>query len=267
MAPPRAGAQGRKASAPFSGRVALVTGGARGLGAEMVKGLHAQGASVAFSYLNSKGAAADLLSKVGGAKGALTLRADVSREADARKLVAAVVEKFGRLDCLVNNASYSDAALWKAPLERVDSRRFAQVLAVDVVGTFNMCKHAVPVMRKRRFGRIVNFSSAGSLAGDETMIAYNPAKVAVVGLTRTLARVLARDGITVNAVAPGSIETGWVERWGLSKRDLAETLAEIPLGRLGTPAEVVHAVSFLLSKEAGFITGQTLPIDGGVTVG
>ena len=251
----------------FEGRVALVTGAARGLGAELVRSLHAEGAAVAFSYLSSKGPAEALVAELGGERRALAVRADVSRETEARKLVAAAVQKFGRLDCLVNNASYSDNGLWKAPLEGIDSRKFARVLEVDVLGTFNMCKHAARPMREGKFGRIVNFSSAGSIAGDETMVAYNPAKVAVVGLTRTLARALAPDGITVNAVAPGSIDTGWIERWGLSKKDLRETLAEIPLGRLGAPADVVHAVLFLLSERAGFITGQTLPVDGGVTSG
>ena len=267
MARARGAPSARLQSEGFAGRVALVTGAARGLGAEVVRNLHAEGAQVAFSYLSSKGPADDLVSELGGPGRALAVRADVSKEADARKLVAAVLKKFGRLDCLVNNASYSNDALWKAPLEGIDSREFARVLEVDVVGTFNMCKHAAGPMRKRKFGRIVNFSSAASRAGDEWMIAYNPAKVAVVGLTRTLARALARDGITVNAVAPGSIDTGWIERWGLTKKDLEETLAEIPVGRLGTPADVVHAILFLLSERAGFITGQTLPVDGGVTFG
>ncbi len=263
----RGAARSREANAPLAGRVALVTGAARGLGADVVRRLHAEGASVAFSYLSSKAPAEALLKELGGTKRALAVRADVSREADTRRLVAAVLAEYGRLDFLVNNASYSNDALWNAPFERVESRQFARVLEVDVVGTFNMCKHAAGPMRKQKFGRIVNFSSAASLAGDETMVAYSPAKVAVVGLTRSLARALARDGITVNAVAPGSIDTGWIERWGLTKKEIAETIAEIPMGRIGTPAEVVEAVMFLLSESAGFITGQTLPVDGGVTVG
>jgi NAD(P)-dependent dehydrogenase (short-subunit alcohol dehydrogenase family) len=259
----------RRRSGPgeFDGRVALVTGAARGLGADILREASRRGACVAFSYLSSKAAAEALAKELGGPARALPLRADVSREADAKKLVAGALRAFGRVDFLVNNASYSKDALWKAPIEAVPTAEFARVLEVDLVGTFNMCKHAAPLMRKQGFGRIVNFSSAGSLAGDETMLAYNPAKVGVVGLTRTLARALAKDGITVNAIAPGSIDTGWVKRWKLTAKDLAETMAEIPVGRIGAPEDVVHAVLFLLSQKAGFITGQTLRVDGGVTHG
>jgi 3-oxoacyl-[acyl-carrier protein] reductase len=251
----------------FAGRVGLVTGAARGMGAEILRDLSARGARVAFSYLSSKEEADALVKELGGSKRALARKADVSVEGQARDLVKAARAAFGRLDFLVNNASYSSDALWKARIEDIPTPEFERVLAVDLVGTFNMCKHVAPIMRKQRFGRIVNFSSAGSIAGDDTMIAYNPAKVGVVGLTRTLARAFAKDGVTVNAVAPGSIDTGWVKRWKLSPKDLEETLKEIPVGRIGLPADIVHAVLFLLSDRAGFITGQTLPVDGGVTYG
>ncbi len=222
---------------------------------------------MAFSYLSSGAASDELIAKLDPSPGVIARKADVSKEAEAKALVAATVKAFGRLDMLVNNASYSNDDLWKAPLEKVPTSEFERALQVDLVGSFNMSKFAVRAMRKHRFGRIVNFSSAGALAGDDTMIAYNPAKVGVVGLTRTLARAVARDGITVNAVAPGSIDTGWIERWKLTPSDLKETLDEIPVGHIGTPADVVHAVLFLLSERAGFITGQTLPVDGGVTHG
>ncbi len=251
----------------FEGRVALVTGAARGIGAEILRELSAQGARVAFSYLSSKDEAEALVKELGGSTRAVARKADVSVEDQARGLVKAARAAFGRLDFLVNNASYSTDALWKARIEDIPTKEFERVLAVDLVGTFNVCKHAAPVMSKQKFGRIVNFSSAGSIAGDDTMLAYNPAKVGVVGLTRTLARALAKDGVTVNAVAPGSIDTGWVKRWKLTPKDLQETLKEIPVGRIGVPADIVHAVLFLLSDRAGFITGQTLPVDGGVTYG
>jgi acetoacetyl-CoA reductase/3-oxoacyl-[acyl-carrier protein] reductase len=259
----------RKAKAPageFAGRVAIVTGAARGLGADVVRALHGKGATVAFSYLSSKDAARALEAELGAGRVA-GWRADVSKEGQARAFASAVAKRFGRIDLLVNNASYSNDALWNARIEKVPTQEFERVLAVDLVGSFNMSKCAVPVMRRRRYGRIVNFSSAGSLGGDETMIAYNAAKVGIVGLTRTLARAEARNGITVNAIAPGSIDTGWIKRWGLTRKDLKETLKEIPVGRLGQPQDAVHAVLFLLSERAGFITGQTIRVDGGVNFG
>lgn len=253
------------AGGEFRGKVGLVTGAARGLGAHLVRELNARGAAVAFSYLSSRKAADELTASLDAGPGVLALPADVSREADAKKLVDETVARFGRLDFLVNNASYSNDDLWKAPIEAVPSAEFARVLEVDLLGPFNMCKHAAPQMRKQKFGRIVNFSSAGAIAGDETMVAYNAAKVGVVGLTRTLARALAPDGVTVNAIAPGSIDTGWIERWKLTPADMEETLKEIPARRIGQPEDVLHAVLFLLSAKAGYVTGQTLGVDGGVT--
>lgn len=262
------GRKGEPAATDFEGRAALVTGGARGLGAEVVRALCAAGASVAFSYLSSA-AAAKTLAKELSAPGApvIAKRADVSLDAQAKDLVRSTERRFGKVDLLVNNASYSRPALWNAGLDEIAPKEMARAFEVDVVGAFNASRAAATGMRKRGYGRIVNFASAGAMAGDHTLLAYNPAKMGVVGLTRSLATLLAPDGITVNAVAPGSIDTGWLKSWSLTQSELQETLREIPAGRVGKPREAVDAVLFLLSDHASFITGQTLRVDGGVNLG
>jgi NAD(P)-dependent dehydrogenase (short-subunit alcohol dehydrogenase family) len=195
-----------------------------------------------------------------------TTQVDVSAGGDVRKLIDFVAEKFGRLDVLVNNASFSSPRLWRPDPSEINDDDWLRALSVDLTGTFYCCKHAIPLMRRTGHGRIINFSSAGAARGDTDTLAYNPGKAGVEGLTRVLARALA-PAIQVNTVAPGSIDTGWTTRWQIPESQVATFDAiRSASRRFGTADEVAYLVKFLVSDDAAYITGQTIAIDGGVNI-
>lgn len=171
------------------------------------------------------------------------------------------MERWGRLDVVVNNASHSAPGYYDAPIERIPVDEFDRVHAVDVRGSFLMTRAAAPHLRATR-GAVVNVSSSSALQGERELLLFNPGKVAVAALTAASARALAPE-VRVNAVAPGSIDTGWIQAWGLSKAEIASLSASVPLGRVGRAEELAEAVAFLASDAASYITGQTLIVDGG----
>lgn len=248
-------------SQELAGRVALVTGGAQGIGREICLSLAQRGATVVVNYLTSEEAARTLVQSLAGLS--FAHRADVSDARQVQEMVSLAVSKLGKIDYLINNASFASPKLWKVSLETLDMEEWRNTVEVDLTGTLLCCKAVVPIMRREGYGKIVNFSSSASLQGDPDTLAYNPAKTAVVGLTKTLARMLAPE-IRVNAIAPGSIEGGWVENWALTQADVDETLASILVRRFGAPREVAEAVAFLICETGDFITGQVWAIDGGV---
>lgn len=223
------------------GRRALITGGGRGIGLAIARAFAAEGADVAVNFRKTRPPEFH------------AVQGDVSK--DARAIVAKAAKQLGGLDILVNNASHSFTGSFNVPLEKVDEAQWRHVLDVDLTGTLLCSKHAAPHLRKRG-GAIVNFASASAMVGDASMIVY-AAKAGVVGLTRTLAKALA-PRVRVNAVAPGSVDSGWIERWKLSPRDVKA------LGRVGTSEEIAALTVFLASDDARFITGQTIVADGGV---
>lgn len=246
------------------GKVALVTGGSRGIGRAVCLALARDGARVAVNYRVSGKEARSLVPLLRAHAPAGAFRADVSLPREVEAMVGAVRRRFGRIDILVNVASYSSPRGWKVRLEDMDAREFMRTLEVDLLGTFLCCRAVAPLLR-RRGGKIVNFASAAAIAGDPTTLLYAGAKTGIVGLTRALARELA-PRIQVNAVAPGSIRTGWLREWKLGARDRAGLLREIPLRRIGEPGEVAEVVRFLCGPGSDFVTGQTWAVDGGVTV-
>ncbi len=241
----------------FEGKTALVTGGARGIGLEIARCLAAGGATVALVDV-LEDALKDAASELTGAKEVLTYACDVTDEAQVEQVIEAVVETAGRLDILVNNAGITRDDL----LLRMTQDQWDAVLAVNLKGTFLMSKHAAKYMVRQKGGRIVNLASVSGLVGNPGQANYSASKAGVVGLTKTVARELARKNVCCNAVAPGFIQTDMTDV--LPEKAKENALAAIPLRRMGTAEEVARVCAFLASDDAAYVTGQVLAVDGGM---
>jgi acetoacetyl-CoA reductase/3-oxoacyl-[acyl-carrier protein] reductase len=238
-------------------RVALVTGGTRGIGAAISTRLTASGVTVVAGYRNDDAAAA----KFRGRTGVQTVQVDVGDADACGALVRRVEDEQGRLDLLVNNAGL----LVERPSTETSAQDWNEIVAVNLSAAFHVCRAAIPVMRQQNFGRIVNISSVTAVMGSPTEAAYGAAKAGLHGLTRSLARETARDGITVNCVVAGVFETDMTR--SMPERTQSAILRMIPVGRRGDPDELARAVGFLLDDEASYITGSMLTVDGGLSMG
>ncbi|MCP4541336.1 MAG: beta-ketoacyl-ACP reductase [Chloroflexi bacterium] len=239
-------------------KVAIVTGGTRGIGRAIVLDLAANGADVVLNYRKSADLATELAESVRGmGRRAMAIQADVSSFEDAQQVAQRVLDEFGRLDILVNNAGMNwDGVVWKMTEEQWD-----RVIDVDLKGTFNYTRAVTPTFRGQGSGKIVNVTSINGLRGKFGQTNYSAAKAGVIGFTKACARELGRYSVNVNAIAPGLIETEMVKAAPEKVRDMA--LAEIVLGRLGLPEEVAQVVTFLCSEKSRHITGQVIQVDGG----
>jgi pyridoxal 4-dehydrogenase len=238
----------------LDGRVAIVTGAAQGIGKAIADKLAEEGAKVVVADVN--GAGAEAAAPAGGAG----MRVDISSEEDVRRMVGETVSSFGTLDVLVNNAAIVPFKAW----DEIDFAEWRRIMAVNLDGTFLCCHHAQRPMRDAGYGRIVNIASNVILAGTPNLAHYVASKGGVFAFTRALAREVGKHGITVNAVAPGLTETeGVLASPHKEAFDFVQMLQCLP--RRGVAADIAPAVAFLASEEAGWVTGQLLVADGGMS--
>ncbi len=240
----------------FEGQVAVVTGAARGIGREIASRLAARGALVVAADVRFDSPAEAPAGVEAERLRPLVL--DVSSDDSVERGVAGILESYGKISLLVNNAGITRDNL----LMRMKKEEWDAVISVNLTGTYRMCRAVVPAMVRARFGRIVNVSSVVARLGNAGQANYAASKAGVEGLTRTLARELASRNVTVNAVAPGFIDTAMTR--ALSEDAKARLLDLVPLGRLGSPADVAGAVLFLLGEEASYVTGHVLNVNGGM---
>ena len=242
-------------------RVAIVTGGGRGIGRAIALRLATQGADVAFTYRGNEAAAGETAAAIEGlGRRAVAIRADAAEADAAERAVKVALEAFGKVDILVNNAGITRDDL----IMRMSPEAFRDVLETNLFGAFYMTKAVTRPMLKARAGRIVNITSVSGQAGQMGQANYSSAKAGLIGLTKATARELASRGITANAVAPGFVLTELTKE--LPEALQAEITSRTPLGRFGTAEEIADAVAFLASDEARFITGQVLAVDGGLVM-
>lgn len=244
----------------LAGKVAMVTGGARGIGRSIALLLAQRGADIAVVDLDADGAAAVAAEIEALGRRATSLRANVSVEADVQAGVAAVEEALGPIDILVNNAGLTRDGF----MARMSESDWDVVLDVNLKGAFLLSKAVSRGMMKQRSGSIVNMASVVGRRGNAGQVNYSAAKAGLIGLTKSLARELASRNVRVNAIAPGYIQTEMTA--GLSESVRGAIVGSTPLGRMGMPDDVAQAVAFLASDAAAFITGTVLPVDGGLGI-
>lgn len=245
----------------LQGKIAVITGASRGIGKAIAERFASAGAFVIINYNGSKEDAQEVKREIlehGG--NAEIMQCNVADFAACETFIKQIVDRYGRIDVLVNNAGITKDGL----LMRMSEEAFDDVIATNLKGAFHCIRFASRYMMKQRQGRIINMSSVVGVAGNVGQANYAASKAGLIGLTKSTAKELASRNITVNAIAPGFIQTEMTEI--LSDAVKEETKAKIPLGTFGSPEDVANAAAFLASEEAGYITGQVLHVDGGMVI-
>ena len=245
----------------LNGKIAVVTGASRGIGKAIAMKFAQLGATVVINYSGSAQKAEEVKQSITADGGrAVIMQCNVADYDACEAFFKDVINQFGRIDILVNNAGITKDGL----IMRMSEEDFTSVVDVNLKGTFHCIRFASRQMMKQRSGRIINMSSVVGISGNAGQINYAASKAGVIGMTKSAAKELASRGITVNAIAPGYIETDMTNV--LSDKVKEETMKQIPLGRLGQTGDIAAAAAFLASDEAGYITGQVLAVDGGMAI-
>lgn len=243
----------------LAGRICLVTGSGRGIGAAIIYAAAARGAAVVINYLHSEKEAQFLLSQLQMQKvPSIAVRADVSREEEVIKMFETIENELGEVDLLVNNAGVSLRAL----IQETTTEQWEKVMGINLKGTFLCCRQAVPAMVRKKFGRIVNIASTQGGTGASFESVYAASKGGIIALSKSLGDELGPSGITVNAISPGPVAGDMLYR-DLNAEELNMLTDQIPLGRIAQPEDIAQACMFLLSSSADYINGQVINIDGG----
>ncbi len=242
-------------------RIALVTGASRGIGREVAIAMAKQGATVIVNYNGSKERALEVVDEITQAGGqAECMGCNVADYEGTGRMIEEIIAKYGRIDILVNNAGITADML----VMKMTEEDFDKVIDINLKGTFNCTKHVIKYMIKARSGRIINMSSVVGLHGNAGQVNYAASKAGVIGITKSVAKEVGRRGITVNAIAPGYIDTEMTQV--LSDSIKAGIVEQVPMGRMGVTGDIANAAVFLASDMAGYITGQVLSVDGGMSI-
>ena len=244
----------------LSGKVALVTGGSRGIGRAISLALAAHGAKLVVNYASNTAAAEETVRSIGGTDLAIAVAGDVADLATGAALVARTIEAFGRIDILVNNAGVTADDL----ILRMSEAEWDKVIDTNLKGAFAVTKAAIRPMVRQRFGRVISISSVAGIVGNAGQANYSAAKAGMIGFTKAIAKEVASRNITANVIAPGIIDTEMTA--DLTEVQRAEIMRMVAVGRTGTPNDVAPAAVFLASDEAAYVTGHVLTVDGGLVM-